>query len=170
MPIDYLFDYHPYHGGKNPKHIGASVQLLKFKNGDPQAIQFFTSHVEAKLKATIPSGTGFSVATVPSSTVGKAHRGFGPMIRLLKGSIPEINNDVNLLKRISCITPLHKGGNRTMSVHQKSLKAVDSIVTAQKVVLLDDVTTTGNSLQVAAGLLQQAGADVVLTLALCKTV
>ncbi|QFT55566.1 ComF family protein [Microbulbifer sp. THAF38] len=170
MSIEHLFDYHPYRGGNNPNHTGASAQLLKFKNGDPQAVQFFTDHVATKLRATIPSSTGFSVATVPSSTAGKAHKGFGPMIRLLKGSFPEIRNSGNLLQRISSIPSLHKGGNRAASVHQSSLVAANSIVSGEIVVLLDDVTTTGNSLQVAERLLQQAGANVVLTLALCKTV
>ncbi|WP_444884989.1 ComF family protein [Microbulbifer sp. PSTR4-B] len=170
MPVEYLFEYHPYRGGNNPKHIGASVQLLNFKNGDLKAITFFTDHVEAKLKTTLPAGTGFSIATVPSSTAAKAHKGFGSMIRLLKGRFPEIRNSGNLLQRISSIPSLHKGGNRAPSVHQKSLVAADSIVSGEKVVLLDDVTTTGNSLQVAEKLLQQAGANVVLTLALCKTV
>ncbi|WP_444905081.1 ComF family protein [Microbulbifer sp. CnH-101-E] len=170
MSIEHLFDYHPYRGGQNPRHTGASVQLLKFKNGDNQAIHFFTNHVETKLRAAIPAGTSFSVATVPSSTEGKAHKGFGPMIRLLKGKFPEIKNSANLLKRISSIETLHKGGARTKNVHQNSLIAVDSIVTGHKVVLLDDVTTSGNSLEVATQLLQQKGADVILTLALCKTV
>ncbi|MCO1335204.1 phosphoribosyltransferase [Microbulbifer sp. OS29] len=169
MQVEHLFEYHPSRGGANPKHAGISVQLVKFKQGDSEAIHFFTQHVRAKLASTFPPGAAFSVATVPSSTQGKAHNGFSHMVRNLKGSFP-IRNNGNLLQRVKSIDPLHKGGTRTLDIHRQSLVTASHIIPGEKVVLLDDVTTSGNSLKVAAELLRRAGADVVLVLALCKTV
>ncbi|WHI46608.1 ComF family protein [Microbulbifer sp. TRSA001] len=169
MQVEYLFDYHPYRGGKNPQHTGTSVQLIKFKQGDPEAIRFFSEHVKARLASIFPAGAVFSVATVPSSTQGKAHKGFTHMFRVLQGAF-YIKNSGNLLQRVRSIDPLHKGGSRSPNMHRETLTAVNRITPGDKVVLLDDVTTSGNSLKVAAELLREAGADVVLVLALCKTV
>lgn len=169
MQVEHLFDYHPSREGTNPKHTGTSVQLVKFKRGDSAAIHFFTQLIKAKLTSTFPPGTPFSVVTVPSSTQGKAHNGFTHMVRLLRGSFP-VRNNGNLLQRIKSIHPLHKGGSRTKSVHRESLSVSTNIIPNEKVVLLDDVTTSGNSLIVASELLRKAGANVVLVLALGRTV
>jgi len=82
-----------------------------------------------------------------------------------------VNGANNLLRRTASIQPAHKGGDRGMSNHMGTLSTSSFANNlANPVVLLDDVTTTGNSLRAGILKLQRANVKIVAAIALGKTV
>ncbi|MET1253971.1 phosphoribosyltransferase [Aliikangiella maris] len=170
MPTDIfvLSNYHSYKGGQNPNFDKSSSMLLDFKQGKYLAIEFWKALVVDKIRAI--TGEPFYIATVPSSTAGKSHPGFQALIPKLAQRLPIINKDYNLIKRKSTIDKLATGGNRSLSTHMSSLKVPHISVEKAPVILLDDVTTSGNSLKAAITLLSHARYNVIAAVILGKTV
>ena len=74
------------------------------------------------------------------------------------------------LARTVKIEKLSQGGSRDASVHEASIRVRDaSSVVGKAVILLDDVTTSGNSLNVCRSKLLDCGARRVKMLAIGKT-
>jgi hypothetical protein len=74
------------------------------------------------------------------------------------------------LARTIRIPAAHLGGARNVEIHRKTLKVNDpGSFRGQHVVVIDDVTTSGSSLQAAPQLLLQSGASIVTTIALGRT-
>ena len=87
------------------------------------------------------------------------------------------NNDADRVDATSCLVrarhfdKLAHGGDRSIDVHLKSIVVVhEELIEDEEVLVLDDVTTSGNSLEACKQLLLQAGARRVQKLALGKTV
>lgn len=151
-------------------HTGASIELLKLKNGDDSAVNYFCEELKTEISKTFEPRDRFKIATVPSSTAGKSNPGLTKLIRKLKIHFRGILNTGNLIKRIESIEPLHSGGDRDIDNHLATLIAIDSIKANDVIVLIDDVTTTGNSMKAAKQVLESTGAEVRLMIALGKTV
>ena len=80
-------------------------------------------------------------------------------------------NKVYFLKRNKSIDKLATGGNRSMETHMKSISTVlDMDIDNDIVLLMDDVTTTGNSLYACKEILLQNGAREVEMFALGKAI
>ncbi len=74
------------------------------------------------------------------------------------------------LQRYKKVEKKSNGGNRDINVDLNSIKVNNHhLLKGQTVLLLDDVTTTGNSFLSCETLLEQAGALRVVKLALGKT-
>ena len=78
------------------------------------------------------------------------------------------NYDKDLIWRSKTIQKLSFGGNRSIQIHLDSLK-VSSKVRNKRIIVLDDVTTTGNSLIATRELLLLAGAKEVILFAFTLT-
>ena len=80
-------------------------------------------------------------------------------------------NKVYYLQRTKSIDKLAYGGCRDRQVHMKTISTVDSInVDGDIILLMDDVTTTGNSLYACREILMEKGAKTVKMFALGKAV
>lgn len=80
-------------------------------------------------------------------------------------------NKVYYLNRKYSIDKLALGGKRTQQVHMKSINAVEEMeISGDIVLLMDDVTTTGNSLYACRQILLDKGAEVVEMFALGKAI
>lgn len=78
---------------------------------------------------------------------------------------------VYYLKRNESITKLATGGSREREVHLKTIGTItDMDVNNDIILLMDDVTTTGNSLYACKDILLQAGAENVEMFALGKAI
>lgn len=78
---------------------------------------------------------------------------------------------VYFLQRKKSIDKLATGGARSYAVHMRSIEAVQDMDIAGDIVLLmDDVTTTGNSLYACKMILEQSGAGEVEMFALGKAI
>lgn len=74
------------------------------------------------------------------------------------------------LIRHKTIHRLSTGGNRSSETHLQSIKVVNQeVIKGKKLLLLDDVSTTGNSLNACQKLLESAGAKSVKCFVLGKT-
>lgn len=75
------------------------------------------------------------------------------------------------LRRNRDIDKLAWGGRRDQQIHMQSISTMQEMeITGDIVLLMDDVTTTGNSLYACREILLQAGADHVEMFALGKAI
>ncbi|MDO4330354.1 MAG: phosphoribosyltransferase [Lachnospiraceae bacterium] len=80
-------------------------------------------------------------------------------------------NKVYFLSREKSIEKLAMGGARGKEVHMQSIRTMQDVEIVDDIVLLmDDVTTTGNSLYACKELLKQRGAGSVEMFALGKAI
>jgi predicted amidophosphoribosyltransferase len=74
------------------------------------------------------------------------------------------------LERTKRIAKLAHGGDRSEEVHLNSVAVADaSLIKGKDVLLLDDVTKTGNSLRACEKILLAAGAESVTCVTMGKT-
>lgn len=151
---------------RNSKFDNFSSIILDFKKGYAPVIEEFRKSVAKEL------GSDFPVCVVPSH-MASVDNSMSPTARLAKGLVKSNNliDATNCILRARSISKLSRGGNRDLAVHLNSVKVVNSdVIKGKTVLLLDDVMTTGNSLDACRQLLLRAGAKNVLCLALAKTV
>jgi predicted amidophosphoribosyltransferase len=168
--IRFLGEYHPYRivndrgeRIKNPKWTPDCSRILDLKERQPHAIQHFVERLDPKLLKDI------ALAYVPSHDATRTESGVRDVARELaaRGRI----DATGCLVRHTTIQKLATGGDRGIEVHLNSMHVVDAeLIRGRAVLLLDDVTTSGNSLHAGQKLLLDAGAQVVKMLALAKTV
>ena len=167
-----LLKYHPYrvntiYGIKNnPFFDKTSGYMLDLKKGDPKMIKDLHKNLKSVL------GTGFAISIVPSH-IEKSCNDNSPLSIVAKKLVKSNNliDATNCLIRTKKIDKLSNGGNRSCSVHYNSICVkYPSIISNKSVLLLDDITTTGNSLNACKQLLLEAGASEVCMLAVAKTV
>ena len=122
---------------------------------------YFKELVEPEL------GEGFAIVVIPSHDPEKKEPSG------LKMLVAELTNGhdrtdaSDCLVRTKKIDKLATGGHRSPKVHLESLSvAQPALVKGRDVLLLDDVTNTGNSLRAGAKLLLEAGARTVKCVAL----
>lgn len=186
-PTRSLVEYHPYRIStdtgektKNPKFDEVSRQLLDLKdataNKHRQAVAQMTRLVSAAVNSLpytlIP--TQVHIAVVPSSTRGKWSEGLCAITKAICDESPKRFVAIpQSLQRIRTIDKLARGGNRSVDIHLASIAPApgyERYFARKAVILLDDVTTTGNSLRACCMLLQQHGIDSVYPFALGRTV
>ena len=81
------------------------------------------------------------------------------------------NNKVYFLRRSRSINKLATGGSRDLSVHMQSIDTVEDMdISGDIVLLMDDVTITGNSLYACREILLNRGAENVEMFALGKAI
>jgi phosphoribosylpyrophosphate synthetase len=95
-----------------------------------------------------------------------------PLFDVFSGKILDLkDNKVYFLRRSHSINKLATGGSRNLSVHMQSIDTVEDIdISGDIVLLMDDVTTTGNSLYVCKEILLNRGAANVEMFALGKAI
>lgn len=164
LSINHLGLYYPYRNGTNPMFNSFSSNILKLKDEDIVGVIHFLQSCSGWL-----IGDFQTVVTIPSHDPLKKETGIKTFARFFA----QQNNLVNgteCLKRSQKIDKLSHGGNRNVDVHLSSMFVEQiNIIEGKKVLLLDDVTTTGNSLLASRQLLFQAGAMSVCMCALAKT-
>lgn len=169
VQISALGHYYPTSTGKADEY---SAKVLKFKDGKAEAVAFFSKAMIEQLSKKGLKQQPVYLATIPSSTAKRAHNGFPQLVQNLAGVFNIQNADYNLIKRTESKEPAHKGGNRSKESAIATTVIPDDIKTkinGQYVILMDDVTTTSNSLKAGIDLLLAAKAKVLVAIALGKT-
>lgn len=164
--IYYLNIYHPYYIGakkhKNPNFDKFSSLILDVKKKEQSAINHFYKHLDSFVRKDCP------IAIVPSSNPENINTGICQIAILL--SQHSRINATSCLQRHRKVEKKSRGGNRSIDVDLSTINVNNKeIIKGKNVLLLDDVTTSGNSLYACEQLLLQAGAAKVLKLALGKT-
>jgi predicted amidophosphoribosyltransferase len=165
--IYYLDIYHPYYTGaerhKNQNFDNFSSLILGVKNKKQFAINHFYNELDSFLRRK-----SFPIAIVPSSNPENIDTGISQIAVLL--SQHNRIDATSCLKRHTKVEKKSKGGSRSIDIDLATIRVNnEEIIKGKVVLLLDDVTTSGNSLYASEKLLLQAGAIKVVKLALGKT-
>ncbi len=160
----HLDKYHPWHRGTNPKWNTFSGQILDLKDATAtsrrnSAATHFASRLEKMLK------TNIVIAVVPSHDPKKRNPGIRQVARLLAAKGRQ--DATSCLVRFEKVEKLASGGDRSEKTHLDSIRVdKEHLIREKEVVVLDDVTTSGNSLSACAKLLKRAGAKSVQQIAI----
>jgi len=161
-------NYHPYWNNReekerNPRFDVFSGKLLDLKEGKPSAIEYFFDILDKEINP------GVTICVVPSSDADNTDSGIAKLALALANS--NRKDMVYYLQRKKSIPKLAHGGYRGKEVHYQSIETVkDMDITGDIVLLMDDITTSGNSLYACKNILIESGADTVEMFALGKTV
>lgn len=148
---------------KNPLFDVYSGKILDLKEGKMSAVQYFYQLLDPEIRS------GVTICVVPSSNAEVKESGIGKLGEMLAGNGRK--NKVYFLRRNKSIDKLATGGNRSMETHMQSISTVlDMDIENDIVLLMDDVTTTGNSLYACKEILLQNGAREVEMFALGKAI
>ncbi len=148
---------------KNPLFDVFSGKILDLKECKQDAIQYFYNLLNEEICENV------TICVVPSSNSEKIITGMS----LLAERLSENNriNKVYFLQRKQSISKLATGGNRSMDIHLHSISTAEDISVKEDIILLmDDVTTSGNSLYACKEILIQNGAQNVEMFALGKAI
>ena len=148
---------------KNPLFDVFSGKILDLKEGKPEAIHYFYRLLDPEICE------GVTICVVPSSKSDNIGSGIAKLGHMLAKNGRK--DKVFFLQRKQSIPKLAWGGSRDKEVHLRTIEAIDELdISGDIVLLMDDVTTTGNSLYACKELLEQAGAGIVEMFALGKAI
>lgn len=161
-------NYHKYWQNKelrikNPYFDVFSGRILDLKEGTQSAVKYFYNLINEEICKDV------TICVVPSSDADKKESGIGMLGEMLAADGRK--NKVYYLQRTKSIDKLAYGGCRDRQVHMKTISTLDSIdINGDIILLMDDVTTTGNSLYACREILMKKGAKTVKMFALGKAV
>jgi len=136
--------------------------------GHGRAIKDFAGMVEEYL-SRFAHEQSIELAIVPSHEAGKV----SPALEKVAAQLcknKRFGYRSGSLTRTKTIPKLAIGGDRSLAVHYNSVKFTASNRSRWPVLVIDDVSTTGNSLAACADLVQESGVVVVGGLVLGRTV
>lgn len=157
------WSFHKEAGGDGSNYPEHSGRILDVKSDQNRGIQYFFDYMSPRIKA------GASIAIVPSHDPMKVGGGLSILAKKLVAA--GICDDATAcLVRHTKIEKLSSGGDRSVNVHIGSIQIQDiDQVRGKKIILLDDVMTTGNSLLACRNILLSHEAAEVQCLALGRT-
>jgi len=146
-------------------------ELLKIKNRDKNVINQYSLKVLSILKSYKKYLKDSVICTVPSSTEGRTNTGITQFAEaLLKASI--FIDGIHLLKRSHTLPKNSTSSHRTTK--DDHLRTIfiekDSLIKNKTIFLIDDIRTTGISLESCREILETTGAAEVITMSLGQTV
>lgn len=148
---------------KNPLFDVFSGKILDLKEGKSAAIRYFYNLLNEEICKDV------TICVVPSSDADKKITGMTMLGEMLADN--ERKNKVYYLNRSKSIDKLAMGGCRDKEVHLRSIEVLEDMdITEDIVLLMDDVTTTGNSLYACKEILINHGAERVEMFALGKAI
>jgi HAD superfamily hydrolase (TIGR01509 family) len=184
--IIFLTPYYPKttpHHQVNPRHDKPSSKIINLKSIDSaneklaesgfkyvhtaldhKRIQFFVDEIRRILSDTCE----LTVCVMPKSKQCREPSGIRCIAEQLVND--KVTDGTSVIQRIVDQEAKHRGGDRNYEHELASLEAVNSELIQDRIVLLlDDVTTTGNSLRAGKSLLLSHHARRVIMFALGKT-
>jgi hypoxanthine phosphoribosyltransferase len=173
-PLLYLGLYYPLNDRdgdcnyENPFFNKYSARILDLKQKDPDAIFYFTRELN-----NILDNEDITLTVIPSSRSTNSSSGIHDLARKLIRSKPKFVDGTLCLKRFKVIgssSPTRSFNNRAIEKHLQTIEIQKlSLVRDKNIIVLDDVITTGNSINACKQLLLQAGAREVKSIILGKT-
>lgn len=161
----WLGTYYPWNMKEwiHPDNFSRKVMDVKVEKEG--AITYFVHLLEDVLAFDYP----YIVCIFPSSEKGKNSSGIKKIAKKIC-FLYSLVDGTDILVRTKNIPARRYGGSRDYNTQLNSLEVVNKeVIRSQRVLLLDDVTTSGNSFLAGRYLLNEAGASVVACLALGKT-
>ncbi|WP_289647374.1 phosphoribosyltransferase [uncultured Dubosiella sp.] len=170
---DGIFYLHQYYPTRYVEHSGVSESIIEFKQRNQNQINRFTEEMKAALLEHWNNDAiklhERCLVVMPSHSVREWGVG---LLEMAKKLCLELNmlDYSHALVRVNKHEKLSIGGDRSIDSHITTIEInPDFDVKGEKVVILDDVTTTGNSLMASVQILKGAGAKEVTAIAIGKT-
>jgi predicted amidophosphoribosyltransferase len=159
--IQFLGRYYPYKTGLQDAY---SRMVLRLKDGFSDALLYF----EPLLKAALPND--HVLVIVPSHDPAVVNSPVRKLVQRVCRSNITLTDATRCVKR-TCLRPkLSRGGDRSVAGHLNSLSIADAyLIRGRKVIIIDDVSTTGNSIKAVSQLVLGAGAASVRAITLAQT-
>lgn len=165
LPAFYLGVYYPKRNVQHFQHDHSKF-ILRLKDGDDEAIRYF----ESLLCSVLSETNEFVVCPYPSSKVGYASMPLQRLVHIACERLPSCINGHQVIFRKQSVQKKSLGGSRNFSLEVGSIEVRNAdIIRNRQVLLIDDVTTTGKSLQAGAAVLYDSGAELVVKLGLAQT-
>jgi hypoxanthine phosphoribosyltransferase len=169
----YLGFYHPkfeqYQGEKyeNNYFNDFSDDILRLKDREWESIEYFGDLILELLE-----DEELVITTVPSHISGKQYSGIRDIAKYITFCNPTYIDLSYCLMRHRSIEQLSRSnGSRSKHIHLESIRVENqSAIENKNIVLLDDVITSGSSVEACVEILQAAGAKMVKTICLGKTI
>lgn len=140
-----------------------SLKLLRFKEGDPDAVNFYADKVERHLRGSL------TLCCAPSHAKGHWGKGLLSLVDILSRRT-SCEAGAKLIARTSDTERRSQGGNRDAATNLASMQVVDPRQCRDKdMVVIDDIVTSGGTLCACAELLWQAGASSVACVTMGRT-
>lgn len=169
-------EYHPYRrcGERNPDCNDDTYRIMDLKNPDAAKHKIAIAHYTQLLDDGFGRIANFlqtpylQVAIVPSSKKGKVSQGLESILSQITKTT--IIYDRDFLVRDCDVPSAHEGGDRSIEKHINSISVKRIPNTEIPLILLDDVTTSGNSLKSCKTILEKAGINNIYMVAIGSTV
>lgn len=172
-PDEYIYYIHDY----IPKNTGiyskVSEQLLDYKRGKSYAINKFNYELLRTLykltnNKSLPL-TNRTICTVPSHNAYQWSDSLKKTAEYLSNKTG-MRNGYYFLRRTNTIASLHSGGDRDIDNHINSIDIkYTKAIRKRAFIIIDDITTTGNSLEACRQILENYGATNIRCIAIGKT-
>lgn len=164
-----------------PEDWLASLKAINTKRNKPLSVEWWvTEKKKEKLQAiksfaamvshVFNGSMDIMFITVPSSKQGNKLHGPTLLAKVIARGSKNWSCGNEFLTRTKSKTAAHSGGDRSKETQRTTLKVNKKRVQGRTIVLLDDIITTGNSIEAARELLLEAGAHNVICFTLGKTV
>ncbi len=148
-------------GSNWPEH---SSRIMDIKKSREAGLRYFE-----KIFAEIIKKPYFAIAVVPSHDPASVRSGLHILVSRINKNIGAVDGGDYLI-RTKKIEKLATGGNRALSIHLDSMAANNAArFKNRRIMLLDDVLTSGNSMVAGRKVLLEAGAGDVTCIALSQT-
>lgn len=162
--ISHFGFYHPYNHGNNPEFDIFSGRILDFKKDQTAAVGYFFEQLK-----NVDFNATEAVVIVPSHSPQNRMSSVRKLAQKL-AQYKGWTDATDCVVRTHLIDKLANGGERSMDVHLGSLKIMNPhLIAGKNVLVLDDVTTSGNSLFATMRLLKEKNVNSVWSYAIAKT-
>ena len=171
--FDFMMEYIPYQMGKD--HDSQTLVFLKSGNIYEQARkEKFLSRIKKLLQTAALSGVDEKavviIAMAPGHSAGSSHGFLSEVIAAVAGTNPRLQDGRDLLRRTATVQKATEGGPRDVNIHYKTIEVtIPAMVKGRLVCILDDVWTTGSTLNACKWRMDEAGATDVRLIAVAKT-
>lgn len=172
-----LYCLRPYNsyklmGTRNPAFSTDDGRLLDFKEGQQPAIDREASNIAAIL-AQLDLPPRMLVTVVPGHEAKPSNREtpLGKLAEKLAAGHKTLIARADTLIRHKTVSKLAAGGDRSVETHLHSIEIKQGLgVRGECVLVLDDIATTGHSMEAVRLLLKRAGANRIAGIAIGRTV
>ena len=169
---DNIFYLHNYYPKRFIEHKGISEIILDYKRGYETAINRFNIEMATcligEVQGQLTMLKDWVICVMPSHDCGWSWS-LTSSAKALSDNFDMIDGS-KLLVRHTYHEKSSAGGTRTIDSHLLTMRlAENKDIKGRKIIVIDDVTTTGNSLLACRKLLLKAGAERVCLVAIGKT-
>ncbi|MBO2568609.1 hypothetical protein I6M39_06290 [Shewanella algae] len=176
--------YQPYRvcGVDNPHRNELTFKMMDLKNpscaGHQKAVAYFAdlwlqtlSGVAINGKPLVDLAHQLNIAIIPRHEKDKVAPGLLNLAKIVYKELTQSKSTFPIvLRRKITIASAHNGGDRSVYIHQQSIEVVPrTLRLGLPTLLLDDVKTTGASMNACKNLLESAGSGIVIPCPLLET-